>query len=160
MLHSHAEVKHVLSDFPLVNQALVLGINELDRVFQCEDVLAVNAIDVIQHRSDRCTFTAAGNPGQQDHALVVVAKFLHRSGQIKSPKVGNEIVDTPCDQSDLTQLLQQVNSETPIDPIDIDDISEVGAALLIKNCQVAVIHHRQQQPDHLLVIDRRPIEWP
>jgi hypothetical protein len=78
VFHTDTEVDHVLADFTLVDQALVLGVDELDRVFERQDVLAIDAVDVIQHRPDRGALAAARDAGQQDHALFVVTELLDR----------------------------------------------------------------------------------
>ena len=41
VLHADAEVDHVEADLALVDQALVFGEHEFDRVFEREDVLAI-----------------------------------------------------------------------------------------------------------------------
>ena len=41
VLHADLEILHVQADLALVDQALVLGEDEFDRVFEREDVLAV-----------------------------------------------------------------------------------------------------------------------
>ena len=83
------EVDDVEADLALVDQALVFGEHEFDRVFEREDVLAVAVVDPVEHRGDRRALAGAGDAGQQDHALIVVAELLDRRRQVQALEVGN-----------------------------------------------------------------------
>ena len=74
VLHADAEVDDVEADLALVDQALVFGEHEFDRVFEREDVLAVALVDQVEHRGDRRALAGAGDAGQQHHALIVSGK--------------------------------------------------------------------------------------
>ena len=101
------EILHVHADLALVDQALVVGEDELDRVFQREDVLAVVVVDPVEHRGDGGALARAGDAGQQDHALVELAQVVQdrRAGQSRS-KSGITVVHPPGDQPHVPHLLQ------------------------------------------------------
>ena len=81
VLHADLEVLHVLADLPLVDQALVLGEGELDRVFEREDVLAIVVVDPVEHRGDGRALARAGHAGQEDHPLAELAKLFQDGRQ-------------------------------------------------------------------------------
>jgi len=57
----------------------LLRMHEFDRVFDGDDVLLEVLVDVINHRGQRCRFTAARGARDQDEAFFVGADVLeHR----------------------------------------------------------------------------------
>ena len=97
------EILHIGADLALVDQALVFGEDELDGVFEREDVLAVMLVDVVQHARDRRALARAGDAGQQHHPLVELAKLLARSGGRFSPaKSGIQLLTLPGHEADVT----------------------------------------------------------
>ncbi len=62
VLHPDFKVLHIHADLALIDQAFIFGIHELDRVFQGEDVFAVDRVDVVEHRTDRRTLTEPVTP--------------------------------------------------------------------------------------------------
>ena len=59
VLHADGKILDVGADFALVDQALVFGEREFDRVFQRQNVLAIVVIDVVEHRRNRRAFAAS-----------------------------------------------------------------------------------------------------
>ena len=68
--------------FTLVYEALLVGMYELDRVFERQDVFAIVGVDPVEHGRDGGGFSGSGNSGQQDHPLIELAQFLHDRRQI------------------------------------------------------------------------------
>src|SRR5262249_41849677 len=92
VLHADAEIDHVGAGFALIDQALVFGEGEFDRVFQRKNVLAVMVVDVVEHRGDGGAFAGTGHTGQQHHALIELTQIFHDRGQIQTIKIGNPVV--------------------------------------------------------------------
>ena len=65
-----------MSDFTLVDQALVRGVHELDWVFDRQDVTIHVVIDPVEHRRNRRTLSGPGHSRQQHHALIELAEAL------------------------------------------------------------------------------------
>ena len=65
------------SKFPLDYLRAFAGMHEFYRVFQADDIHPAISIDVIDHRGEGRRFSGAGRTGNQDHALMIVAKFLY-----------------------------------------------------------------------------------
>ena len=105
VLHADAEIDDIEANFALVDQALVFREHEFDRVLERENVLAILMVDQIEHRGDRGAFAGARNAGQQDHALVEMAKFLDGGRQKETAEIGHEAIDSASHQADVSELL-------------------------------------------------------
>src|SRR5690606_26902017 len=110
------------ADFALIDQALVGRVDELDRVFDGEDVLAVVPVDPVEHRRNRRTLTATRHTGQQHHALVELAQVLHHGRQVQSLKVGNEPLHLTRNHAPHSELNEQVDAESPRFALVVDDV--------------------------------------
>ncbi len=62
------EALGVQTDFPLVDQALLVRMHELDGVLDGHDVLAPVLVDVVDHRRQRRGLARAGRAGDQHQA--------------------------------------------------------------------------------------------
>lgn len=56
LLDTNLEIPDILTNFALIDQALVFREDEFDRVFERENVLAIIVIDPVEHRRDRRAF--------------------------------------------------------------------------------------------------------
>ncbi len=63
------EAVGVAVDFALVDQALLRGVHEFDRILDGEDVAVFVLVDEVDHRRQRGRLARAGRPGDQDQAL-------------------------------------------------------------------------------------------
>ena len=64
------------ADLALVDQALLRGVHELDRILDGEDVALVGLVDVVDHRRQRGRLAGAGRAGDQHQPLLLVAELL------------------------------------------------------------------------------------
>ena len=71
-----AEAERVPMDFTLADEALPAPVDELDRVFDGEDVPALGCVLVVDHRGKRGRLAGAGRPGDQHHAPRGVGDIL------------------------------------------------------------------------------------
>ena len=58
----------VRAQFALVESGLALRMDELDRVFQRDDVDGLGLVDLVQHRGQRRGFAGAGGAGDEHQA--------------------------------------------------------------------------------------------
>ena len=58
----------------LVDQALLVLVHELDRIFDRDDVIGARAVDVVDHRAERRRLARAGRPGDEHEPLVQLAE--------------------------------------------------------------------------------------
>src|SRR3546814_11039543 len=70
--------------FALVDQALLRGVHEFDRILDREDVAVLGLVDVVDHRRQRGRLARAGRAGHQDQALRLVDQVLEdlRAAQV------------------------------------------------------------------------------
>ena len=158
MLHADLEVLDVAADLPLIDQALILGEHELDRILEREDVLAVGAVDVVEHRPDRGALAGAGDPGQQHHPLVEHAEPLDALRQEEALEVGDRVVDAAGDHAHRSLLGEQVDAEPPLDAIDHAGVREIDAPLFLKDLPLPLTHDRHAELPHPGVIDLGVLE--
>ena len=64
------ERRRVETDFPLVDDAAVVAVHDLDRVLDRDDVLPPRAVDVVDDRCERRRLARAGCAGDEDEPAV------------------------------------------------------------------------------------------
>jgi hypothetical protein len=148
------EIDHILPHLALVNQALVFGEDKLDGVFQREDVFAVVLVDVVENRSDRRAFPGAGHASQQDQSLIEMTELLDGRRQKEALEVGNAVVDAPRHHAERTLLPQNVHTEPPHHPIDVNGVGKVASTIPLENLRATLVEHRHDHLFHLLFADR------
>ena len=100
VLEGRLPVGDVEADLALVDDRLLVGEDELDRVLDGQDVHRFALVDVVEHRGDGGALAAAGDAGQDDHALVEVAELLDRRRQAQLLEGGNLSIDAPGHQAE------------------------------------------------------------
>ena len=69
------EGQRVNAELTLVHETFLCFMNELDRVFDGDDVAFEGVVQVIHHRGERCGLAGAGRTGHEDQALFLVAEL-------------------------------------------------------------------------------------
>ena len=72
------EAVGVLVQLALVDEGFFTLVDELDRVFDGEDVCGLGFVDVVDHRRQRGRFTGTCRAGYQHQAARVVGDFLEK----------------------------------------------------------------------------------
>ncbi len=158
VLHPDLEVLDVGADLPLVDQALVLGEHELDRVFEREDVFAVGAVDVVEHRADGGALARARHAGEEHHALIEHAEPLDALRQEEALEVGDRVVDAAGDHAHRPLLREQIHAESPLHAIHHARVREVDAPLLLEDPPLPLAHDRRAELPHPRVVDLGVLE--
>ena len=65
-------------DLALVDDAALVGVEDLDRVLDRDDVLAPRAVDVVDHRRERGRLARAGRAGDEHEAAMLLGQALRR----------------------------------------------------------------------------------
>src|SRR6185503_7583644 len=65
------------ADVALGDQAFLALVDELDRIFDGDDVIRAGAVDQIDQRAQRRRFSRSRGAGDEDQSLGQVAKALH-----------------------------------------------------------------------------------
>ena len=73
-------------DLALVDDAAVVGVQDLDRVLDRDDVLLPRAVDVVDHRRERRRLARAGRAGDEHEAAVLVGEALDARRAGRAPR--------------------------------------------------------------------------
>ena len=72
----------IRAQFALVKRALVVLVDELDRVFERDDVVSLRAVDLVEHGGERGRLARAGRAGDEHQArFPLAADLLEDRGQ-------------------------------------------------------------------------------
>ena len=63
--------------FALVEQALLIVVDELDRVFDGDDVIGARLVDVVDHRAERRRLARTGRAGDEHQPFLQLAQPEH-----------------------------------------------------------------------------------
>ena len=99
--------------------------DELDRVFDREDVQPLALVDVVEHRGDRRALARAGDAGQDDHPLVVLTDLGQDRREMEVLEVGDLVVRPRGPPGRAAHLLEQVDAEPGLVVAVEDDVGEV-----------------------------------
>src|SRR4029450_13866258 len=72
------EARRVRPDLALVDDAALVTVYELDRVFDCQDVLGPLAVDLVDQGCKRRRLAGPGRPGDQDEATRLLGERVQR----------------------------------------------------------------------------------
>ena len=81
ILERGREGRRVGADLALVDDALLVVMDVLDRILDRHDVGLAGRVDLVEHRRECRALAAAGRAGQQHQALLAVGEFLHDGRQ-------------------------------------------------------------------------------
>ena len=76
VLERGREALRVRADLALVDDAVAMAVDELDRILHRDDVAAALGVDLVDHRRERRALARAGRPGDQHEP----ARLLRHSG--------------------------------------------------------------------------------
>ena len=80
--------RRVAVQLALVHRALLVVVQELDRVFDGEDVLGAGLVDQVDHRRQRRRLARAGRAGDQHDAVLERGDLGEDGGRLSSASVG------------------------------------------------------------------------
>jgi hypothetical protein len=106
------KIRRVLPDFDLFDDRLPVGVNELDRVFDCHHVDVPVGVDQIHQGSERGAFAASSGSGNQHQALARFSQMPQHSRKIKRFKRRNFLGQQTHAACQRTALIVQIGAET------------------------------------------------
>jgi len=71
-------------NLPLVDHAALVGVEELDGIFNSDDVLVPRSVDTIDHGRQCRGLSAPGRTGDKDKSFGPFIQFLHNLGQLQA----------------------------------------------------------------------------
>jgi hypothetical protein len=101
----------VESDLALVDDAALVGMEDLYGVLDGDDVLPACAVDMPEHRSKRRRLADARRPGNEDQAAVLVGQIPHTLGESKLIEGRNFVGDCAKRERDVAALPEGVHAE-------------------------------------------------
>jgi hypothetical protein len=107
------EIAGVGADLALHDDAALVFVQNLNRVFDGDDVVRMRAIHVIDQAGERRAFAAAGWAGRQDQAAFHVGKIAQDlARQPERLETGDGIADHAHDNADAVALPEDIAAET------------------------------------------------
>jgi hypothetical protein len=70
------EADRIRADLPLVHDAALVAVKELDRIFDRHDVVLPRAVDQVDHRRERRGLTRPGRAGDEDESARLAGEIL------------------------------------------------------------------------------------
>jgi hypothetical protein len=86
-------------------------VEDLDRIFDRDDVLPAGAVDVTEHRSEGGRLADAGRARDEDQAAVLLCEVPHTLREAKVIEGRNFVRDRPEGEGDVAALPEGVDAE-------------------------------------------------
>ena len=119
-------------DLALVDDAAAIGMQDLDRVLDRDDVLLARAVDEVEHRRERGRLAGAGRAGDEHEPAVLAGEALHARRQAERLEARDLDRDDAERERDRAALAEAVDAEAPavdgVRDVEVAARVEVGAA--------------------------------
>jgi len=112
---------------------------ELDRIFDSDDVAGTLAVDAVNHGRECARFARTGRSGHQDQSPLFLADFLHDRRKIEPFQRRNNKCNRAEDHRHRTALAVDADPEAPQPR---DGIRQVDFKIFLKHAPLTIIHHR------------------
>src|SRR5690606_15454636 len=156
-----AEAVGVTVHLALVDQALLRGVHELDRVLDREDVRVLVLVDVVEHRRQGGRLARAGRAGHQDQALRLLDQRAE-DGRAAQVLEGQHLGGNGAEHRRRAAVLVEGVDAEARQARDLErevDLEEllVVAALLVRHdvvdqrVQLLVVQRRDVDPAHVAI---------
>ena len=104
--HAFGERRDVRPELALDDLRELAAVDELDRIFERDDVESSRGVEVIDHRRERRRLAGAGRAGHEHHALMVIAELLDDRRQrelVEARDVGRDRAERRADAGLLAE---------------------------------------------------------
>lgn len=130
----------VASDFPLVDDAFVMLVQELDRVLQGDDMGGPAGVDVVDHGGQGGRLARACRAGHKKESAVPHGHVLENIRKVQVLKHGNAEGYGPYGDGDAAPLSESVDPETPF---VLQGVGKIDFAFFIKGFLLDVAQEAQ-----------------
>ena len=144
---TRSEALHVKADLSLVDQALALGVNELDGILEGNDVVVLLFVDQVDHGCQGRRFSGSGGPCDQDKTGLLPAQHLNRLGQHEFPQGFDHGRNEPKSPPVTSPFDENVGPETSL---ALHFISEINIFPGLQQSQLLFFKQLQEQDFNLL----------
>ena len=149
-----AEARGVHADFALVDKALLVAVQELDGIFDGNNVVGARGVDAVNHGGERGGLAAARGPRHQRYAAPLLADLVKDFGHeqlVERPNLGG---DDAQYHSHVAALLEDVHAEAAEARYAV---RHVELSLLLELLLLAVGHHAEGHVQHVFARDARKL---
>ena len=113
-------------DLALVDDAVLVVVEDLDRVFDGDDVLPARLVDVVDDRGERRRLAGAGRAGDEHEPAVLVGHRLDARGHPQVLEARHVLGDDAERERDRAALAKGVDAETREIPARVGDVELSG----------------------------------
>src|SRR6185437_4392711 len=131
----------VEADLALVDDAAVVGVEDLDRILDRDDVLPARAVDVVDYGRERRRLAGAGRAGDEDEAAVLAGQALDALRQAQLREARDVLRDHTEGERDRAALAVAVHAEAREAVRRVGDVELAG---LVEVRQLRGRHVRDQ----------------
>ena len=103
--------RRVGADFALVDHRALVGVQDLDRVLDRDDVGLARRVHVVDHRSERRRLPRTCEPGDQHEAVRLVGERGNRSRKRQCVEAGDAGEDPPQHEADPAALAERARAK-------------------------------------------------
>src|SRR6266581_9730635 len=148
------EVRGVHFDFALVDEALLVAVQELDGVFDSDQVVGAVGVDAVDHGRQGGGLTGTGGSGDEDQAALLFANLVDDRGEIQFFIGANFRGNDAEHHADVAALLKDVDTEAA-QPRNA--IGHIQFRCFFELLFLAVGHHAERHGKHFFGGDARHV---
>ena len=126
----------IRAEFALVERALTVLVDELDRIFQRDDVVGLGAVDLVENGGERGRLARAGRAGDEHQPRLFPANLLEDRRQVQAFERGDDRVELAHDHADATLLAEDVHTEARLRAELVTAVARAGFEQVIDEAAV------------------------
>ena len=146
------EIGRVAADLDLLDDGVAVGVHELDRIFDGDDVIAAVGVDQVDQRGQRGAFSATGGAGDQHQALAGFGQLAQAGGEVQGFESGDFFRKQPEAARDGPALIVNVGAEAA-DAFAAE--TQIRGSVALQILGLGRSHQREQQMPRFLGAQRR-----
>jgi hypothetical protein len=153
------EVEGVEPDLALVDDAIAIGMEDLDRILDRDDVLVPRAVDVVDHRREARRLAGAGRTRDEDQAAVLIRQPTDARRQPELLEARDIAGNHAKRERDRAALSIDVDAEARQPVGGVGDVEVSGLVELLETLGHDA-RHRLDGGEQVLLSERRAVlEW-
>src|SRR6266704_3265278 len=148
------KVRGVHFDFALVDETLLVAVQELDGVFDGDQVVGAVGVDAVDHCRQCGGFTGTGGARNQHQAALFFANFGDDAGEIQFFGGANFCGNDAQHHADVAALLKNVDAEAAQAR---NAVSHIQFRRFLELLLLAIGHHAESHGEHFFGRDTRHV---
>src|SRR5216683_689340 len=151
---SGGKIRSVHFDFALIDETFFVAVQELDGVFDGDQVVGAIGIYTVDHCRQRGGLTGTGGSRNQHQPALLFANFGDHGGKVQFFRGANFCGNDAQHHTDVAALLKNVDAEAAQSRYAIGHVQFRGFLELLL---LAVGHHAERHGEHLFGRDARHV---